>query len=85
MRRYLDDWGYQANVRSIVSKEIFKKFGDPSVYYQFQNEEQRNWAENLNTELLKDFAEKNLQHAYLTQDLKVKNTWNRMFECDIEF
>ena len=85
MFRYLDDWAYQANVRSIVGKEIFKKFGDPSVYYQFQNEDQRNWAEDLNTKLLKDFAEKNLPRFDFIKNLKVTNTWNRMFECDIEF
>ena len=85
MRRYLDDWAYQANARTIVGKEILKKFGDPSVYYQFQNEDQRNWAEDLNTKLLKDFAEKNLPHFDFIKNLQVKNPWNRMFECDIEF
>ena len=85
MRRYLDDWAYQANARTIVGKEILKKFGDPSVYYQFQNEDQRNRAEDLNTKLLKDFAEKNLPHFDFIKNLQVKNPWNRMFECDIEF
>ena len=83
MRRYLDDWAYQANVRTFVANEIFNKFGDPSVYYQFQDENQRNWAEDLNTKLVKDFAEKNLPHSDLIKNLQVKNPWNRMFECDM--
>ena len=82
-RRYLDDWGYQANVRTIVGNEIVKKFNNPALYYQFYG--QRDWAENLNTKLLKDFAKKNLPHFNYLKNFKVKNPWNRMFECDIEF
>lgn len=83
MRRYLDDWAYQANVRTFVANEIFNQFGDPAIYYNFIDK--RAWAEDLNTKLLKDFAEKNLPHFDFIKDLKVKNPWNRMFECDIEF
>ncbi len=82
-RRLLDDWGYQANVRTIVGNEIVKNFGDASLYYNFIDK--RSWAENLNTKLLNDFAEKNLPHFDFLKNFTVKNPWNRMFECDIEF
>lgn len=81
--RYLDDWAYQANVRSVVGKEIFKKFRDPKFYYQL--EDKLSWAENRNTELVKDFAEKNLPRFDFLHGLKIKNTWLRMFECDVIF
>ena len=83
VRRYLDDWGYQANVRTIVGNEIFRTFGDASLYYDFLDK--RDWAEELNTKLLREFAQKNLPHFDYLRDIKVLNTWNRMFECDIEF
>jgi len=82
-RRYLDDWGYQANVRTIVGNEIVRQFGDPALYYNFIDK--RDWAEDLNTKLLNDFAEKNLPHFDFAKNFKVTNPWNRMFECDIEF
>ena len=85
VRRYLDDWGYQANVRTIVGNEIVKKFGDPALYYDFVEQDRRTWAENLNTKLLNEFAKKNLPHFDYLRDIKVTNPWNRMFECDIEF
>jgi len=85
VRRYLDDWGYQANVRTVVGNEIVKKFGNPALYYDFVTEDTRTFAEELNTKLLRDFAEKNLPHFDYLKNLQVKNTWNRMFECDILF
>lgn len=78
---YLDDWAYQANVRSIVGNEIVKNFGDPQLYYQLGDK--HSWAENRNTELIRDFAEKNLPQ--ITKNFTVKNPWLRMFECDIIF
>ena len=83
MRRYLDDWAYQANVRTFVANEIFNQFGDPAIYYNFIDK--RAWAEDLNTKLMKDFAKKNLPHLDFLKDFKVENPWNRMFECEITF
>ena len=79
--RFLDDWAYQANVRTIVGKEIFKNFHNPALYYQLG--EKLSWAENLNTKLMREFAEKNLPQV--DRNFTVKNTWLRMFECDIIF
>ena len=85
VRRYLDDWGYQANVRTVVGNEIVKKFGEPALYYDFVDSDKRNFAEEMNTKLLRDFAKKNLPHFDFIKNLQVKNPWNRMFECDIVF
>ena len=78
--RYLDDWIYQANVRTIVGNEIVRKFGDPTFYYALGDK--ISWAENRNTELMKEFAEKN---SLPVGNFQIRNTWQRMFECDIEF
>ena len=81
--RYLDDWAYQANVRTIVGNEIIKNFGDAKLYYQLGDK--LSWAEKRNSELMKDFAEKNLPDYKFLKNFSVKNSWLRMFECDIIF
>ncbi len=83
--RYLDDWAYQANVRTIVGNELVEKFNDPSCYYDFKNSEQRAFAENESTRLMNEFAEKNLPSFKYLRGFKVKNPWNRMFECEVIF
>ena len=77
-RRYLDDWAYQANIRSIVGCQL-----DPVHYYQFDGE--RAWVESEETRLMNEFAQKNLPAFKYLRGLKVTNPWNRMFECEIEF
>ncbi len=79
-RRFLDDWAYQANVRTIVGNEIFRQFGDASLYYNFLDK--RDFAENLNTQLMIKFAR---EHNLPVENFKIKNPWNRMFECEIIF
>lgn len=79
--RFLDDWAYQANVRTLVGNEIIKNFGDPKLYYQLKDK--ISWAEKRNTELIKIFAEKNLPN--INKNFSVKNPWLRMFECEIVF
>lgn len=81
--RYLDDWGYQANVRTILGNEIIKNFGDPTLYFNLGDK--IIWAENRNTELMREFAEKNLPHFDFLKNFAVKNSWRRMFECNIIF
>ena len=80
LRRYLDDWAYQANVRTIVGNELVKNFGDATLYYNLRDKVA--WAEGRNTELMLEFAKKN---SLPCGNFKVKNTWQRMFECNIEF
>ncbi len=77
-RRYLDDWAYQANIRTIVGCQL-----DPVHYYQFDGE--RDWVEAEETLLMQEFAKKILPPFEYLSGLKVSNPWNRMFECEIEF
>ncbi|MBO4401137.1 MAG: DUF4127 family protein [Selenomonadaceae bacterium] len=77
-RRYLDDWAYQANIRTIVGCQL-----DPVHYYQFDGE--RAWVESEETRLMREFAQKNLPPFDYLSGLKVSNPWNRMFECEITF
>ena len=83
VRRYLDDWAYQANIRTIVGNDLFYMPRGVVAYYQFDGE--RNYVEDTETKLLQEWAEKNLPPYRYLRGLKVSNTWNRMFECQIEF
>ncbi|SHK68374.1 Protein of unknown function [Selenomonas ruminantium] len=79
--RYLDDWAYQANVRTEVGNELVKRFGNPSYYIKLQDK--LSFAEQQNNERMQAFAAKNLPNFDFLQGFKVKNPWLRMFECDI--
>lgn len=81
--RYLDDWAYQANVRTIVGNKLVQNFGKPEYYIALKDK--LSFAEEMNTKLTRDFAKKNLPHLSILKDFKVKNPWLRMFECDIVF
>ena len=83
VRRYLDDWAYQANIRSIVGHDLYYMPRGAVAYYQFDGE--RNYVEGRETELLQEWAEKNLPPYKYLRGLKVLNPWNRMFEVQIEF
>ena len=79
-RRYLDDWAYQANVRAQIADELSKRPDGLQVYLNFgDNESEIVRREN---QLMKDFVAKNLPGI---GDFTVKNTWHRMFECEIDF
>ncbi len=82
VRRYLDDWAYQANIRSILGHELYYMPRGKVAYYQFDGE--REYVEERETELMQEWAEKNLPPYKYLRGLKVSNTWNRMFECQIE-
>lgn len=79
--RYLDDWAYQANVRTDVGNELVKQFGNPSYYIKLQDK--LSFAEQQNNERMQAFADRNLPHFDFLKGFKVKNPWLRMFECDI--
>ncbi len=81
--RFLEDWIYQANVRTIVGKEIFKNFGDPSIYYQLGDK--LSFAESRNNFLMREFARKNFPKEDFVHHFTIKNPWLRMFECEIIF
>lgn len=82
--RYLDDWGYQANVRTTVGDWIFYNFPNGATIYGNLGENKSEIEERI-TNLMHEFAEKNLPHYDFLRDLKVTCPWNRMFEVDIEF
>ena len=83
VRRYLDDWAYQANIRSIVGHELFYMPRGTVAYYQFDGE--REYVEERETELMQEWAKRFLPPYKYLSGLKVSNTWNRMIECHIEF
>ena len=78
--RYLDDWAYQANVRAAIADELSKRPDGLQIYLNLGDYESEIVArENL---LMKNFAAKNLPQI---KNFSVKNTWHRMFECEIIF
>lgn len=83
VRRYLDDWAYQANIRSIVGEELFFMPRGAVAYYQFDGE--RDYVEKRETELMREWAEKYFPQFKYLRGLKVSNAWNRMFEIRIDF
>ncbi|MBQ3971077.1 MAG: DUF4127 family protein, partial [Selenomonadaceae bacterium] len=82
LRRYLDDWAYQANLRAVAENEL-RMAGHAEAYGRldsFRTEE-----ENRVGALLREFAERNFPFLDGWQNLKVSFPWNRMFECKIMF
>lgn len=82
LRRYLDEWAYQANVRGIVARQLgwFRASGSYSAL-----NERRGAAEERATRLMQRFCETNLPPFDELQYLKVTFPWNRMFEFDMTF
>ncbi|WP_296770822.1 DUF4127 family protein [Selenomonas sp.] len=79
--RYLDDWGYQANVRTMVGNELVQHFGNAMYYIALKDK--LDFAQQRNTELLREFAAQNLPQMTEGKNFVVRNPWLRMFECDI--
>lgn len=82
LRRYLDDWAYQANVRNVVADQLNWVVGDGR--YEFLNDKRDYAADNCKY-LLENFAQKNLPSFTGNDNIKVRFPWNRMFEADISF
>lgn len=82
--RYLDDWAYQANVRTTVGDWIFYEFPNGAKFYSGFGEKNIT-IENKITELMREFAAKNLPPYEFLRDFKVSCAWNRMFEVEIDF
>ena len=79
-RRFLDDWGYQANVRTQIAAQLAKNPDGLSIYLHLGDREAE--ISSLETKLLREFAAKNLPQW---QNFTVTNPWHRMFECQINF
>ena len=78
--RYLDDWAYQANVRSQIADELSKRPDGLQIYLNF-GEHEAAIVEREN-QLMQAFATKYLPHW---NNFIVSNPWHRMFECRIDF
>lgn len=77
LMRYLDDWVYQANVRTTMARQLgwFRMSG---VYASLN--ENREAVEARSTMLMNRFIEENLPPFDELRYLKVTFPWNRMFE-----
>lgn len=82
LRRYLDDWVYQANVRGIVARQLgwFRASG---AYSSLDG--RREAAELRTTKLMQRFCEENLPPFGDLPYLTVTFPWNRMFEARFSF
>ena len=82
LTRYIDDWGYQANVRKVVKAKVLGS-RDKNLFDVLN--EQKYFATEQCLDLIQNFAEKNLDKVTFDGGFKVDFTWNRMFESDISF
>ena len=82
LRRYLDDWAYQSNVRKMAQAQLDWIDGDGR--YEALDDKRDVVADNV-ADLLKDFAQRNLPAFKGNQNLRVRFPWNRMFEAEIFF
>ena len=82
LRRYLDDWAYQANVRKIGASQLDWIAGDGR--YEVLDDKKFAAADNCAT-LLESFAKRNLPSFTGNDNIKVEFPWNRMFEAEISF
>ena len=80
LRRYLDDWAYQANVRSDIAAELANLPDGLQIYLNL-GEHESEIVEREN-QLMRDFAKENLSYK---KKFTVSNPWHRMFECRINF
>ena len=78
--RYLDDWGYQANVRQTVARQL-SWFEGAGLYSRLGADKDR--VEWRATGLLQLFAERNLPANEYIKNLQVTNPWSRLFEARI--
>lgn len=78
-RRYLEDWGYQANVRTQMEQSL-AQFRRANVYGNLGAQE-KGTALRI-TNLMRDFALRNLPPYPGLENLQVTLPWHRMFEAD---
>lgn len=85
LTRYLDDWIYQANVRTQINNGLVWTIpGEGNLYNLNQR---REGLEKLASNLITDFADKNivLPENSALKNISAKFIWNRTFESDIYF
>jgi hypothetical protein len=81
LHRYLDDWAYQANVRTVIGRQLGWLRGT-GAYSSL--DDKRVGIEARASRMMNEFAEDNMPPLNELSDLKVTFPWNRMFEADIE-
>ena len=77
--RYLDDWMYQGNIRTIVARQLTWLNGD-GVYGALNDK--REWAEERVHHIFESFLREDLP-VVKAKDIQINLPWNRMFEADI--
>ena len=82
LTRYIDDWGYQANVRKVVKAQLRGLRG--GSLFDVLNEDKYFATEQCRS-LMQDFANKNLDSVKFDGGFQVNFPWNRMFESDITY
>lgn len=80
LTRYLDDWVYQANVRTSLSRQLSWLNGD-GVYSSL--DDKRKAVSQRAQQKVKRFADSNLPALSSLEDITVNFPWNRLFESDI--
>ena len=79
-RRFLDDWAYQANVRTQIAEELSKLPDGLQIYLHLSEHETEITARE--NQLMQEFAKKNFPQW---TNFTLSNPWHRMFECRIDF
>ena len=82
LTRYLDDWIYQANVRTIVANQLSWIRGEG--FYDALNDKRDEAADECGR-MITNFVRNNLPSAHVGENLRVDFPWNRMFESRIFF
>ena len=82
LRRYLEDWGYQANVRPEAAQAVVG-FREGGIYQHLGKREKG--VEARATKLMRDFVMENLPPFDNLDTVRVSFPWHRMFEADMSF
>ena len=82
LTRYLDDWGYQSNVRTTMAMEI-EKLSNPMVYLYLGDYERT--MEEEASERLQQFAREHLPQLKAPERIRVRFPWHRMFIAEIKY
>ena len=80
LKRFLDDWAYQANIRKEIYTEVLKPSNSPRVNISFENLVKLRY---LAKKKMLEFAARNLRDFHIS-DLNVDLPWKRLFEVKID-
>ena len=82
VRRYLDDWAYQANVRKTMGRQL-GWFRGTGAYASLDDKKLA--VEARSTRLLRSFIDEHLPPFNELRNVRVEFPWNRMFEAEFIF